>query len=246
MHSTRKDAQTKKDDTTTPYQNDREEKSKKGIRKRIEVMVSKLRHDSFRTKLRRGVHFLITVCTLTSIILAVPELMNRVSNRTTDLQRARWRGKLAPNSMVQLVRDDDCSRARFIPKRNVNGEALKRYRSRYRHYKNGHGELEEGNCRAMHPWQLQAYPTCNVLHETDMSKPSHVGRGGFRDVWVMEEWDGTQRAVKTLADRKDFAWREYDRHRRDALAMSLLTSSKHIPNIYGYCKCVPLWALYSL
>jgi len=233
MHSTRKDVQTKKDDTT-PYQNDREEKSKKGIRKRIEVMVSKLRHDSFRTKLRKGVHLLITVCTMTSIIIAVPEIIN-ISNKT-DLQHARSGGKLAPN-MVQLVRDEDCSQVRFIPKMKVNGEALKRYRSRYRHHKNGHAGLEVGNCKAMHSWQLQAYPTCNVLHEIDMSKPFHVGRGGFRDVWVMEEWDGTKRAVKTLAERKEFAWKEYDRHRRDALAMSLLTSSKHIPNIYGYCKC---------
>jgi len=102
-------------------------------------------------------------------------------------------------------------------------------------HKKGHENFEKGNCKAMHSWHMEAYPTCNMLHETDMSHLDHAGRGGFRDVWALQGWDGTKIAVKTLTNRKDFTWREYDRHRRDAVAMSLLTSSKHVPNIYGFC-----------
>jgi len=69
-----------------------------------------------------------------------------------------------------------------------------------------------------------------------LSELQYIAKGGFRDVWVMQELDGTKRVVKTLVCKKDFTHREYDRHRRDSVVMSLLTSSKHIPNMYGYCS----------
>lgn len=41
--------------------------------------------------------------------------------------------------------------------------------------------------------------------------------------------------LKTLLWTKDFSYREYDRHRRDANAYAQLSFSKHIPDIYSYC-----------
>jgi len=204
----------------------REEKSKKGIRKQIEVVISKLLHEGFRTKLKRCVHIFLAVSIITSVILTLLE--------TIGLPYVEF-GKV-PRNMVQLV-GEDYSRIQFLSKMKVNWRRFQ-YDHNYQHvhvYTGGYEIFEEGNCKAMHPWQLQAYPNCNMLHEIDMSKPLHVGHGGFRDVWVMKEWDGTKLAVKTLVGKKKFTYREYDRHRRDAIAMSLLTSSKHIPNIYGYC-----------
>jgi len=204
-----------------------EEKSKKGIRKRIEVVLSKFRHhEGFRTKLRKGVHIFFMVSIIASVIIVALNLIDLIpyNNRF---------GKL-PHNMVQLV-GEDYSRLQFLSQMNLNWGPLKNNHHHEHKHKHGHENFEVGNCKAMHQWQLEAYPTCNLLHETDMNKLDHVGRGGFRDVWAMTEWNGTKVAVKTLADRKKFTHKEYDRHRRDAVVMALLTSSKHIPNIYGYC-----------
>jgi hypothetical protein len=106
-----------------------------------------------------------------------------------------------------------------------------------------HDQFETTTCKAMHDWQKQVFPACNTVHEIDMSQTNAddgleirlVGHGGFRDVWMVQDADGVKRVLKTLVQSKDFTHREYDRHRRDATTMSLLTSSKRIPNIYGYC-----------
>eukprot|EP00934_Nitzschia_sp_Nitz4_P007369 Nitzschia sp. Nitz4//scaffold21_size171442//96770//98158//NITZ4_002172-RA/size171442-processed-gene-0.19-mRNA-1//1//CDS//3329542444//7359//frame0 len=66
-----------------------------------------------------------------------------------------------------------------------------------------------------------------------------VGGGAFRWVWMIREFDGTKLVVKTLradSDSKKFDLRNFDRHRRDAVATAELTHSPFIVNIYGYCS----------
>ena len=75
-----------------------------------------------------------------------------------------------------------------------------------------------------------------------------IANGGWRSVWsFIHEGEGVlsetkdadpldQRFVmKTLLYRKEAIPRNIDRHRRDAMAMERLTSSRNIVNIYGFC-----------
>jgi Protein kinase domain len=64
-----------------------------------------------------------------------------------------------------------------------------------------------------------------------------VANGAFRQVWMIREYDGTLRALKTLRyyKKSNFDLRAWDRHRRDALCMDELTASPLIVDIYGFC-----------
>ena len=65
-----------------------------------------------------------------------------------------------------------------------------------------------------------------------------VASGAFRQVFMIREYDGTRRALKTLrvdSDRKTFDLKSFDRHRRDAVSMDQLTSSPLVVDIYSYC-----------
>ena len=125
-------------------------------------------------------------------------------------------------------------------------------------YDGMHEEFESEDCKAMTSWQKQAYPTCNIIHQVDLSnfflerwttsassitqnKPLEqvrfLANGGFRGVWkIHANVTQTPFVLKTLVQGTAHSYRHYDRHRRDALTTSLLQSSKHIPNIYAYCS----------
>jgi hypothetical protein len=65
-----------------------------------------------------------------------------------------------------------------------------------------------------------------------------VNNGGYRDIFMIREFDGTKRVLKTLRtsdDNEDFDLRNADRHRRDAVAMDELQKSNLIVKIFGYC-----------
>ena len=62
-----------------------------------------------------------------------------------------------------------------------------------------------------------------------------VGNGYWRDVWIVKDSYGTSYAFKTMRFQHDWADRNYDRHKRDALASEQLTSSKNVINIFGFC-----------
>lgn len=97
--------------------------------------------------------------------------------------------------------------------------------------------FEEGDCKAMHDWQLNYQPACNSVHEINMMENRYLAEGGFRSVWWMRDSvNGSEAVMKVLSWRKSFREREKERHRRDATAYAMLHGSKHIPNIYGYCK----------
>jgi serine/threonine protein kinase len=66
-----------------------------------------------------------------------------------------------------------------------------------------------------------------------------VAGGAYRWVWMIREYDGTMRVIKTLridSKSKKFDLRNFDRHRRDAVAMDQLTASPLIVDMYGYCS----------
>lgn len=109
-------------------------------------------------------------------------------------------------------------------------------------------------CNLMGDWQESHHPTCLFFHEIEMNPPvvePHIGRssdelmdqirlvnnGAYRDVWMFRDWDGTQQALKTLRynKKREFEPRNYERHRRDAVAVEQLSGSPYIANGYGYC-----------
>ena len=62
----------------------------------------------------------------------------------------------------------------------------------------GYEEFEEGDCKAMHQWQIESYPSCNLIHETDMLSYTYITSGGYRDVWYTHDNDGSRFVVKSL------------------------------------------------
>ena len=110
------------------------------------------------------------------------------------------------------------------------------HRSRLR---NDVDSFEEGDCKAIGAWQLQYDPTCNMLHEVsqrsnDYQNTKLLSNGSYRDTWMMK-WHDSTYAMKTLKSSNELSLRNLDRHRRDAVIMSMLSSSIHIPNIYANC-----------
>jgi len=101
----------------------------------------------------------------------------------------------------------------------------------------GRENFEEKDCKAMHDWQVKSFPNCNNIHESDFLSYTHVNAGGWRDVWKAEDFNRDPYVVKSLIFQEDteFRFRDAERHRRDANAYSMLHSSKHTMNIYGYC-----------
>lgn len=131
--------------------------------------------------------------------------------------------------------------------------------------------FETDDCKAQYAWQLTSYPTCNNLHEVDMTRLNSVSRqaesqlidsadfpsrlkyiasGYWRDVWTVQELDfrddNRQQqnqsdemyysfVLKTMRYEHEFVGRNYDRHRRDALAAERLTKSSFVVDIYGFC-----------
>lgn len=105
--------------------------------------------------------------------------------------------------------------------------------------------LEDDDCKAQYDWMKTSFPTCNMVHEHDLlnllineskrKKPTLelLGSGYWRDTWSLQDYITV--VLKTIRYEHDINERNYDRHRRDALAMERLTWSQNIIDIYGYC-----------
>jgi hypothetical protein len=155
--------------------------------------------------------------------------------------------------MVQMGNDT-------IVVRQLPLEAQHWIQDRRNHYWLDHGvgyhyqipKLKEG-CELMEKWQEEHSPSCNNFHEIDMTEFSqkdtaeaqaperqvmrYIATGGFRTAWMVSEYDGTSRVLKTLRYVKKRAFDEenIERHRIDAVAMEQLTASKYVANVYGFC-----------
>ena len=115
-------------------------------------------------------------------------------------------------------------------------------------------------------WHSYVFPTCNEIHAIDLRdvvrKRRHgvdlryhdntledgrmpwgfVGNGLWRDVFSCDPHSEiyTEAAppavLKMMKSEHPYDQRNYQRHRRDALVMELLSSSHHLVSIYGYCS----------
>eukprot|EP00977_Amphora_coffeiformis_P020164 scaffold7970_cov187-Amphora_coffeaeformis.AAC.2 len=117
-----------------------------------------------------------------------------------------------------------------------------------RSYNHGRADqFETETCKAQYDWQLHSFPTCNLLHEREMEslivRPENkeeplelVANGYWRDVWILpsSNFDGNH-VLKTIRYEHDWEERNYDRHRRDALAMERLSDNPYVLNIYAFC-----------
>ena len=102
-------------------------------------------------------------------------------------------------------------------------------------------DLQQSNCESLGEWQSLSYPTCNIMHEFDLSSDSSVpiGEGSYREVWVTHDMSGKPRALKTLRFQQNYDlyyfWRHLQRHNRDAIAMEQLSKSPYVVDIYVFC-----------
>lgn len=105
--------------------------------------------------------------------------------------------------------------------------------------------FETAECKAQYPWQLMQFPTCNTVFEYDLTsvftESNHrmrvrlIANGYWRDVWKVNEFNYSTKVLKTLRYEHEYEGRNYDRHKRDALAMERMTKSPHVVDIYGFC-----------
>lgn len=90
-------------------------------------------------------------------------------------------------------------------------------------------------CVPMASWQQSHRPSCNFLHELDIRNANLLATGSYRHVWVLREFDNTKRVLKTLRYQREFDSQNFDRHRRDAVALEQLSSSDYVVDIHGFC-----------
>lgn len=118
--------------------------------------------------------------------------------------------------------------------------------------------FQEGSCKESRTWQVTSFPACNSVHEVnlatfpDTTSPAYheneediqmINNGYWRDVWkvrTMNSATNTRESdnytvLKTMRYRHDYTERNFDRHRRDAVAMERLTGKEDVVDIYGYC-----------
>jgi hypothetical protein len=114
--------------------------------------------------------------------------------------------------------------------------------------------FEHDDCVRQYDWQVTSYPTCNQLHEyplwdmttsssssnhnneeTTLSKVKYLASGYWRDTWMIRDMQWQPHALKTMRYMHEYEQRNYDRHRRDAVAMEHMTSSPNVLDIYAFC-----------
>jgi hypothetical protein len=110
-------------------------------------------------------------------------------------------------------------------------------------YRRGKSDrFEHDDCVAQYDWQKTSNPTCNLLHEKDLtdlkeykgSNQQLMANGFWRDVWkTFDPW--SKSVLKTMRYEHAYVPRNYDRHRRDAVAMEQLTSSQNVVDIFAFC-----------
>ena len=124
-------------------------------------------------------------------------------------------------------------------------EAQKRLQ-KSRHYRRGRAEpFETQECKAQYEWQLALRPTCNEVHQIDINdlrakteseeRARILASGYWRDTWVVRDHVQREMALKTMRYEHEFEERNFDRHRRDALASERLSSSAGVVDIFSFC-----------
>jgi hypothetical protein len=158
---------------------------------------------------------------------------------TTDKGSFLGSEPLDPN-LIKLYRSRNAV-LEYVSSRDIDAQkALKNSKDYWHGAQDPMSEEEE--CEAQYDWQLHSFPTCNLLHEIDMTYMSNqkgdernrlIAHGYWRDVWLPSAFG--KMVLKTIRWAHDFTERNFDRHRRDAVAMERLSSSPNVMDIYGYC-----------
>jgi hypothetical protein len=122
-------------------------------------------------------------------------------------------------------------------------------------------------------WHDFHFPTCNEIHEIDLRLVvrkrrygvditnerdnnnvlpwGFVGNGLWRDVFTCDPHEEVSTnspalaVLKMMKSEHPYDQRNFQRHRRDALVMELLSSSHHLVPIYGYCANTVMTAAIS-
>ena len=103
----------------------------------------------------------------------------------------------------------------------------------------------DGECFS-EPWHHEYQPSCNSFHELYMVNIDGAQHGGkltlfpkqgfWRNAWKVEfPFSNDVAILKTAKYSHNFEARFYETDRVDALAMSRLTFSPHVMNIYSFC-----------
>jgi len=95
--------------------------------------------------------------------------------------------------------------------------------------------METEDCVRQYDWQIASIPSCTLIHEVEQSRSRLVGSGYWRDVWRVKDSTGSAVVLKTLRYKHEWEERNYDRHRRDAVAMERLKRSPYVIDVYGFC-----------
>ena len=97
------------------------------------------------------------------------------------------------------------------------------------------------DCVQMKDWQLTSFPSCNSVHEYSLAgldegnQASLINHGHWRDVWKINDVEYNNYVLKTMRYEHDYTQRNYDRHRRDSVAMERLSGSPSVVDTYGFC-----------
>ena len=115
------------------------------------------------------------------------------------------------------------------------------------------------NCNVLHEYELGALSGMfgravrKKLHKLEGDGDElvkYLAHGYWRDVWLVSKGSGSFETeydkesdydeeitvLKTLRYRHDFTDRNYDRHRKDALASERLSASPNVVDIFAYCS----------
>jgi hypothetical protein len=98
---------------------------------------------------------------------------------------------------------------------------------------------KDDGCIPLGDWQNERnILSCNLFHEINLESESlhHIGAGSFRDAWSFEEYDGSEKVLKTLKWKDELDWDEFEEARKEAMAMAQLSGSQYVLDIYGYCS----------